>query len=274
MEFDDSLKTASSGVALVGELIKAAGESPSVKEAGQNLGKTALTITKTINNVMLPLAAVNFAFDKAKVYFSEKFQQDLSQKASTIPLEQIVEPKASIAGPALQGLAFTHEEANLKDMYLSLLATAMDGRVADEAHPAFVEIIKQLTSEEATLILDILKSNTPLPAVEIMLNIVGKEGQSLLGTHLLNNIELDSRTAIENPKLPAMVDNWIRLGLITVDYTKKLTAEGSYSWAEERPEVLKFKLERENETQKISFQYGILTRTSLGTQFAKAVGLV
>lgn len=273
MNVDDSIKTTTSGVALVGEIIKVAGENPNVKEAGQNLGQTVLTITKTINNVMLPLAAVNFAFDKARIYFEEKFQQDLSQKASNIPPELIIEPKASIAGPALQGLAFTHEEANLKDMYLSLLTTAMDGRVAEEAHPAFVEIIKQLTSEEAFLIRDLLKSSSPMPVVEIMMTTTGEQGQRFLASHLLNNIDLNSNAAIENPKLPAMVDNWIRLGLVIVDYTKSLTAVDLYAWAENRPEVLKYRNEYESETKKIVFVNGIISRTSLGIQFAKAVGL-
>ena len=107
MTTDDSIKTPTSGVALVGEIIKAAGDNPNVKAAGQNLGQTALTITKTINNALLPLAAVNFAFDKARVYFAEKFQHDISQKATTIPQEQLVEPNASIAGPALQGRLHT-----------------------------------------------------------------------------------------------------------------------------------------------------------------------
>ena len=151
MNPDDSIKTARDGVALVGEILKAAGDNPNVKEAGQNLGQTALTVTKLINNALLPIAAVNFAFDKAKVYFAEKFPQDIAAKTAAIPPEQVVEPKASIAGPALQGLAFTHEEPNLKEMYLSLLATAMDGRVAADAHPAFVEVIRQLSSEEAQL---------------------------------------------------------------------------------------------------------------------------
>lgn len=83
MNIDDSIKTATSGVALVGEIIKAAGDNPNVKESGQNLGQTALTITKAINNVLLPIAAVNFAFDKARVYFSEKFQQDITAVSST-----------------------------------------------------------------------------------------------------------------------------------------------------------------------------------------------
>lgn len=273
MTIDDSIKTATSGVALVGEVIKAAGDNPNVKEAGQNLGQTALTITKTINNALLPLAAVNFAFDKARIYFAEKFQQDISQKAATIPPEQIIEPKASIAGPALQGLAFTHEEANLKDMYLSLLATAMDGRVASEAHPAFVEIIKQLDSEEANLIRGILQSANAIAIVEVRVTTVDEQGWGSLATHLLNLTSLENSSPVENPRIPAMVDNWVRLGLVDVDYAKHLKAADSYAWVENRPEVARYRQEHESETRKLSFANGIIVRTALGIQFAKAVGL-
>ena len=141
MHDDDPLTAAKGTISLVGEVLKAAGDDPKVREAASNLGQTAVTITETINNALLPLAAVNFAFDKARAYFDGKFQQDISEKTAAIPLEHIVEPKASVAGPSLQGLAFAHEEPNLKAMFLSLLATAMDGRVAPNAHPAFVEII-------------------------------------------------------------------------------------------------------------------------------------
>lgn len=148
----DPIKQAKECATLVGEIIKAAGDNPKVKEAGNNLGETAVTLTRTINNVLLPLAAVNYAFDKARKYFEDRFEKDLAGKVAKIPLEEIIEPKASIAGPTLQGLAFTHEEGELKDMFLNLLASAMDARIADAAHPAYVEIIKQLTPAEARLI--------------------------------------------------------------------------------------------------------------------------
>ena len=117
MSNDDPIKVAKDGVSLVAEVIKAAGDNPQVKEAAGNLGQTAVTLTKTINNVLVPLAAINFAFDKARTYFSGKFQQDIAEKTQAIPPEHVVEPKASIAGPTLQGLAFTHEEPSLKEMY-------------------------------------------------------------------------------------------------------------------------------------------------------------
>jgi hypothetical protein len=167
MSEDNPIKAAHEGVSLVAAVIKAAGDNPQVKEAASNLGQAAVTLTKTINNVLVPLAAINFAFDKARAYFSGKFQQEIAEKAKAIPEEHIVEPKASIAGPTLQGLALTHEEPDLKEMYLNLLATAMDGRAANLAHPAFVEIIKQLDSKDARLIREPLQSPIPIPIVKI-----------------------------------------------------------------------------------------------------------
>ncbi|MBI4290393.1 MAG: DUF4393 domain-containing protein [Betaproteobacteria bacterium] len=273
---EEPIKSAKDGIVLISEIIKAAGDNPNVKEAGANLGQTALTITKTINNALLPLAAVNFAFDKARKYFAEKFTQDLSVKASSIPPEQVIEPKASIAGPALQGLAFTHEEPNLKDMYLSLLATAMDGRIAAEAHPAFVEIIKQLTSQEARLLEQVLKSEGQTALAEIRKSTSGQPGWTDLYRHLAPLRDNKTNAPVENPRFPAMVDNWVRLGLVQVDYqTHLLPTEGksNYDWVEERPEYLRLRSAHESETVKVTHADGIMGRTALGIQFTRAVGL-
>lgn len=275
MTNEDPLKTAKDGVALVTEILKAAGDNPNVKEAASNLGQSAVTLTKTINNALLPLAAVNFAFDKARAYFNGKFQQDLSEKASKIPPEQIVEPKASIAGPTLQGLAFTHEEENIKNMYLNLLATAMDGRVSVTAHPAFVEIIKQLDAEDADLIRGALRVPAPIPIAQIRQTTVGEQGYEIIATNILNlRGGPDQTVLIENPRLPALIDNWSRLGLVSVDYSQHLTDTASYDWVEQRPEMVRLRTERETEKIKITSQKGILIRTQLGHRFALAVGLL
>jgi hypothetical protein len=272
---DDPLKTAKDGISLVGEIIKAAGDNPNVKEAAGNLGQSAVTLTKTINNALLPLAAINFAFDKARAYFNGQFQQELGEKASKIPSEAMVEPKASIAGPTLQGLAFTHEEPGLKDMYLSLLATAMDGRVSITAHPAFVEIIKQLDAEDADLMRGALRSPAPIAIAQLRITTAGEQGYQIVATHLLNlRAGPEQKTPIENARLPAMIDNWSRLGLIEVDYNQHLTDVASYEWVEQRPEIVRLRKERETETVKVVHQKGILIRTQLGLRFASAVGLL
>lgn len=271
---DDHIKSAKDGIGLVADLLKAAGDNPEVREAGANLGQTALTITRTINNALLPLAAVNFAFDKARRYFAEKFESDLQSRTRALPYDQIVEPKASIAGPALQGLAFTHEEPDLRDMYLSLLATAMDRRSASSAHPAFVEIIKQLEGDEAQLLRIVLTTSGSLPIVQVRQATVGKQGWREIANHLMNLCDTTTRQAIENPTQPAMVDNWVRLGLVEVTYNKYLMDEQAYAWVDERPEYKRLKGQRETEEVRVSFERGCIGRTAFGLKFAAAVGLL
>lgn len=272
MPDEDPIKMAKDGVSLVAEVIKAAGDNPQVKEAASNLGQTAVTLTKTINNVLVPLAAINFAFDKARAYFSGQFQQEIAAKAEAIPPEHIVEPKASIAGPTLQGLAFTHEEPNLKEMYLNLLATSMDGRAASVAHPAFVEIIKQLDSEDARLVRGALQSPTAIPIVQIHRKLKNG-GYNLLVQHLLDLKDTTTGAPVEDPQIPAMIDNWIRLGLAEVMYDKHLNDPANYSWVDQRPEFIRLRQEPQTDESKVEYQKGILHRTELGKRFAQAVGL-
>ena len=112
---------------------------------------------------MLPIAAVNYAFGKGRNYFEKQFRKDLEKVTSSIPEENLEDPKASIAAPVLQGLTFSHEESSLKDMYLKLLASSMDNRSPEKAHPEFAEIIRQLSSFEASLLPLWLKSESHAP---------------------------------------------------------------------------------------------------------------
>ena len=273
MSNDDPIKAAKDSVSLVVEVLKAAGDNPQVKEAADNLGQTAVTLTKTINNVLVPLAAINFAFDKARTYFSGRFQQDISEKTQAIPPEHVVEPKASIAGPTLQGLAFTHEEPDLKEMYLNLLATSMDARSVSSAHPAFVEIIKQLDSEDAKLIRNVLKTEASIPIIEIQQKLTEDNSYNKLAKHVIDLIEPRTGISIENPQLASMIDNWIRLGLVEVTYESYLANESRYSWAEKRPEFLRLSQLPQPNGARVEYKKGVMNRTELGKRFAHAIGL-
>jgi len=266
-EFDAVKDTA------VNALVKAAAESPNVKAAGQELGKTALTLTKTINVFLLPLAALNFGIEKAKAYFTDDFQRELSKKTEGIPVDQLVAPKPSVVGPALQGLAFSHEESNLKDLYLNLIASAMDGRVADKAHPAFVEIIRQLTSEEAKLLEDLLVWKGGIPIAEIRFMLLPSQGFNVLLRHLVNNFDTETNTPFENPRMSAIIDNFNRLGLIEAKYSMWQNDPNSYSWVQMRPEYIRICNEKGTESNKVTFQRGLLKTTAFGEQFALAVGI-
>jgi hypothetical protein len=269
------LEQAQTGVALIGEVLRLAGDNPDTRAAGNQLGKTALTVTTAINNVLLPVAAVNFAFAKARKYFDTKFSADLSEKAERIPPDQIVEPKASIAGPALQGLAFSHDEPELKELYLSLLTSSMDARTTSLAHPAFAEVIRQLTADEARLLRPVLAAQS-LAAVELRLALPDNKGWLTLLSNLINTIDKSTHEPHEIARLPAMIDNWVRLGLVAVSFDRFLKGDNPdpYAWVEKRPEIARFRAEREVEGRKVEFARGIVGRTSFGKEFARAVGII
>lgn len=268
MSADEPVKAAKEGVSLLGEIIKVAATDPQAKEAAGNLGRAAVTLTKAINNVLLPIAAVNFAFEKAKVYFNRRFEQDLLERAAQVPECEIVEPKAVIAGPALQGLAFVHEEPALRDMYLGLLATALDRRVAANAHPAFVEVIKQLDAEDAELLQIMIGSDMSMAIVELRLTYRNENSFQVLYTNLLETDDPE-----ENDRLPALIDNWRRLGLVNVSYDESVARRDGYSWVESRPELSRLRAAHNRENEWVTWQEGVLKRSAFGAMFARAVGI-
>lgn len=270
----EEAKTVREGVGVIADLIKIAGDDPQVKEAAKNLGQTAVTITKTINTALLPLAAVNFAFDRARQYFSGGFQRDLLDRTKDIPIDSIADPKPAVAGPALQGLAFSHEEPNLKAMYLSLIATSMDRRASHTAHPAFVEIIKQLDGQEAKLLAGLLQIPGAVPAIQIRAATIGKPGWQVKANHVMNLSDLETKEPVVERGFAAMVDNWIRLGLVEVRYDQFVEGQDQYAWVEDRPEYTLLKASVETEQVKVTFQRGHAGRTDFGKMFAEAVGLI
>jgi hypothetical protein len=149
----------------------------------------------------------------------------------------------------------------------------MDGRSASDAHPAFVEIIKQLDSEDARLIRGVLQSTSVIPIVQIHRKIKSG-GYFVLVPHLLNLINTETELPAEDQRLPAMIDNWVRLGLVEVAYDKHLHGEIHYSWVEQRPEFEKLKQELQSDETTVTYQKGLLNPTELGKRFAKAIGLL
>lgn len=285
MPDDDSanpLETAKGAIELVGAVIKVAGDHPDVKAAGSNLAKTAKTLTEFINVGLLSVAAVNFGYQKARTYFETKFSKDVEAVAGEIPPENLREPASAVMGPVLQGLAFTHEEGSLKEMYLRLIATAMDSRKAMQAHPAFAEIIKQLGGSEATLLKATLAYEA-LPIAEIRAmtydaeKILPREFQfpdtyRVLQTHVAP-LSHNGAVSVDH-EFPAMVDNWIRLGLVSVNYDTGLSGEETYKWVESRPEYLYWIPQDTPPGAKLEFAKGQLRRTAFGKKFAIAIGAV
>lgn len=257
--------------AVAAELLMAARDSEDIKVAGRTVGKSLATIATTIDNALLPLAALNFGIQAAKDYFTNKFQSEFAEKIADIPEIDLIDPKAFVAGPALQGLSFAIDEPDLKELYLNLLKTSVDGRVCKNAHPSFVEIIKQLSASEIPLLNQILRHNGLLEIVKLKF-VYEDKSFSFIQNNLIGLSESDTDESVFNPDLCMMFDNWIRLGLIGVDYTRHKKLEGAYSWVESNPRFMELNATLP-ENASLKFDKGVCEVTQLGRAFGVAVGL-
>lgn len=264
--------------AMADKALTVAAASPDMREAGASLARTTRTIAQTIEVCLKPLTAVHYAYVKGRAYFEEKFQPRLEERTKDIPASSVQDPPPAVAAQVLQNLAFAHDEPSLEDMYLELLATSMDGRLAkDSAHPAFVEVVRQLTALEATLLRDVFLKVDRLSVVELRKNF-NAVNSAEFGSHermaryVFNLRSTDSPQA-EIDGLGAMVDNWIRLGLATVSFETKFISPNAYAWAENRPETTRARAGCSSADETIQIMPGVFEPTEFGQRFALAVGI-
>jgi hypothetical protein len=83
---------------------------------------------------------------------SERWQRYLKRIAEQVPEERRIEAHPQVAGPVLEGLRYVDENNVIADLFVNLLARAIDQDRVREAHPAFANIISQLSSDEAQII--------------------------------------------------------------------------------------------------------------------------
>ena len=119
-----------------------------VQPAAKEVGKALQTIAKTVHIALAPVSVMVWGYEK----ISEYLDRTLTEKLKDVPPEQIVPPNPAIAGPAVEALRFAASEPNLRELYANLLATSMDSHTASSAHPAFVDVIRQLVGDEARII--------------------------------------------------------------------------------------------------------------------------
>lgn len=119
----------------------------SLKPAAQEVGKGLETVARTINIALLPVSGLVWGFDKLEAYVKQRMEEKFSGKK-----ENIVSPPPNVAVPLLEALRYTAFQEELREMYINLLSTSMDSERAENAHPSFVEILKQISPDEAKLL--------------------------------------------------------------------------------------------------------------------------
>lgn len=120
-----------------------------VADTLREVSKIGIDAAKTIRLILFPLQLAGFFQDRLASYIDRAFKQ--------VPEQRRVAPTESLALQISEKLRFQEESSILTEMYINLLARAMDRDRAGEAHPAFLLIISQLAPDEVLLLEQISK---------------------------------------------------------------------------------------------------------------------
>ncbi len=238
-----------------------------LQPAAKEIGTALQTVAKTIHIVLAPISALVWGYEQIKDFVSCK----VAKKLENVPIENIITPKPNIAGPALEALKYCGHEETLRDMYANLLASSMNKTTAEGAHPAFVEIIKQLTPDEAKLI-KYFSNSKPFPIINVRWEFKVQTELEKGGSELLTNFCLFAIEAgCEFPHLvPGYLDNLNRLGLTEIPQFMIYTTIGVYDQLEKYPEILAIKKAFDDDKKReIKINRKILQLTELGKQFCR-----
>ncbi|MGI8465582.1 DUF4393 domain-containing protein [Pectobacterium punjabense] len=235
-----------------------------IQPAAQELGKGLAVIAQSVNAALLPLRLMVWKIEDIEKRFIPK----VAEKLKNTKPEDIITPKPNIAVPAIEALRYTADDESLSDLFAGLLASAMDKNKADKAHPSFVEIIKQITADEAEII-NRFNNGIPIALIDIKYKKVNQIGEFLIYENISN---LESECKINNPSLiGSYINNLCRLGLVEIPSEYYMIHDDLYKRIESSPLVqgMVIQINRMVDVE-VVIRRKILRVTSFGRLFAKA----
>ena len=240
---------------------------PSVSEVGKTIGLLA----RSINAALAPLEI----WTLKKEYNVKQVKIELENSLSSINPDKIVSPEPYVAVPALQAISYSINREELCHLYANLLAKSMVLDTKENVHPAFVEIIKQLSPNDAR-VFETCALRNAIPSAYLSI-IMLQKGLHLVGSTPLQHTYFELVTDIKLPSISeeqirVSLDNLIRVGLIKLndfelkDGSSYSFAKSSELYAEVSKEFEKLNA-HERTADRIHIDKKCLSVTPLGNQF-------
>ncbi len=229
-------------------------------------GKVIALIPQIIDRALLPVQKW-VAEGQYKLAETKKL---LEKKLENVSPENIVSPESHIAVPALQAISYSMDNEEIRDMYANLLTSSMHEKVKNDVHPAFVEIIKQLSPDEARILKYLYNNNKPEPM--ITLRLINKKDHSSID--VIRNFSLLFRQVpnLEQRdfnKISILLDNLVRQKIIEIHEGAYLTKSELYIPIENDNIILTQKRQVIPEDKEWKIQKTFFDLTFLGKSFCK-----
>ncbi|CUR74783.1 Abi-alpha family protein [Achromobacter xylosoxidans] len=136
----DPLQAASKAI----ETIAPQAYSDLVSDTFKEASGIGVDLVKTLRLIFFPLQ-----FTAA---MQDRLARRIKQSIAQVPEGRRIVPVSSIAHEVAERMRFQDDGSVLAEMYINLLARAMDRDRVGEAHPAFIQLIGQLAPDEVLLL--------------------------------------------------------------------------------------------------------------------------
>jgi hypothetical protein len=233
-----------------------------LQPAAKQIGASLETVTKVVNIALLPLRSVVWGYEQ----IGDWLTNTVAKKLSEVPQENIVTPPLTIAGPTVDAMRYSSDQEELRELYANLIATSMNKETAHKAHPGYVDIIKNITTDEV----EILKCFV-VRDVHACINVSRVANKSIGGVLLSRNYSSFSTfEKLQRKDLaPSYLDNLCRVGILEIPEGLHIVDTEIYRRLEDTFNDLKENLALND--SKLDFQRRIIRRTSYGEQFIQNV---
>lgn len=236
-----------------------------LQPAAKEVGKSLAVVAKTVNIALAPVKALVWGYEQIEEFITNR----VSEKLKNVPEENITTPPLQVAGPAVEALRYSGYDTNLRELYANLLANSMDKNTVHKAHPGFVEILKNLSGDEA-IILQAFINTQRFPLIDINATVKDSPNYTVM---IVNFSHFNKVVSIARPDLiPSYLDNLVRLGILEIPSGIYMVGENIYEPLEndEGLNSIKETIEKQMD-KKVTFDRKQIRTTTFGRQFVQNV---
>lgn len=239
------------------DLIKEIAQSPAIlkelygdlaKPGVQQAGKALATVIGLGNTILWPIALLN---EKTRIALENNLEK-YRKKMEKVSSDDTCEVPPEIGVPIAEKLLYvTNEE--ISDMYTELLANASQVQNSNVAHPSFVNVIANISPDEAILLRSI--RNMPgIPFIEVRLKSRDKNEWATLEAMKPG---LSCLLELRYPKnIHAYLSNLEGLGVLQTRTDIFMVGENIYEPLEANAKAVYEKLEKDAPDKVLVFQRG------------------
>src|ERR1700730_2833934 len=118
-----------------------------VGDPARQAGQLAADILKTLQLALAPVQILGA--------YQDRFRNFIDRSVRRVPQNKRVSPAPQILGPVIEGVRYEAEGTPIDEMFSQLLSRSMESDRVNEAHPAYPTIIRQLSSDEAKILVSL-----------------------------------------------------------------------------------------------------------------------